>query len=409
MKILHVPNAYFPVIGGAENNCRRFSEILAGQGHEVHVVTTDVGAVQAYDEFGIPRVERADEIIGGVAVTRLPFSTNLYKLGGVVREIRPTWVSTRLAGLMWPLLHRRLTDMVTTQIMRIRPDVVMTMPHLVANVKAVLTARQRVSFPLVMVPMLHEQDPNWNPAPMKEALRLADAVIALTLHEADRLVDAYAVAREKIFHASVGIDVAELGLVLAERPYRIVFLGRQARSKGMGDLIKAMEVVWGMIPGAELWIAGVRIPETAEVDDQIGALPESWRKQVINTGAVTEAEKCALLRSARCLVLPSRSESFGQVILEAWAHATPVVAWNLPVFRSIIENDRTGLLVDPSGGSRALGEAILQVLQHTEKAAQMGHSGRLKAASTYSWKSVASVYLDAYEYAVQHASAGRLV
>jgi hypothetical protein len=35
MKILHVPNAYFPVIGGAENNCRRFSEILASQGHEV--------------------------------------------------------------------------------------------------------------------------------------------------------------------------------------------------------------------------------------------------------------------------------------------------------------------------------------------------------------------------------------
>jgi glycogen synthase len=282
----------------------------------------------------------------------------------------------------------------------------MTMPHLVANVQAVLTARQRVSFPLVMVPMLHEHDPNWNPAPMRDALRWADGVVALTLHEADRLADTYDVAREKIFHASVGIDVSEPGPALAERPYRIMFLGRQVRSKGIGALIEAMQVVWRMSPGAELWIAGVRVPETAEIDDQIAALPRSWRKQVVNVGTVTEAEKRALLKSARCLVLPSRSESFGHVILEAWAHATPVVAWNLPVFRCIIEDGRTGLLVDPSGGSKALGEAVLQVLQETEKAAQMGKSGHFHAANTYSWKSVAAAYLAAYEYAVKNASTG---
>jgi hypothetical protein len=46
MKILHVPNAYFPVIGGSENNCRRFSEILTSQGHDVHVVTTLLAPVR---------------------------------------------------------------------------------------------------------------------------------------------------------------------------------------------------------------------------------------------------------------------------------------------------------------------------------------------------------------------------
>src|SRR5262249_33514916 len=149
----------------------RFSEILACQGHEVYVVTTDVGAVQAYDEFGIPRVERADEIIGGVAVTRVPFSASLYQLGGWLGKCPPKWLSARLAGRMWPLLHQRLVDMITTQITKIRPDIVMTMPHLVANVQAVLTARRRVSFPLVMVPMLHEHDPKWDPAAMRDALR----------------------------------------------------------------------------------------------------------------------------------------------------------------------------------------------------------------------------------------------
>src|SRR5262245_46569281 len=120
MKILHVPNAYFPVIGGTENNCRAFSEILASQGHDVHVVTTDVGAVQAYYEFGIPRVERADEIIGGVAVTRLPFSDSLYQVGGWIDgKLRPRWLGRRLAWRIMLILRRRLADMLTKKIVQI--------------------------------------------------------------------------------------------------------------------------------------------------------------------------------------------------------------------------------------------------------------------------------------------------
>ena len=45
------------------------------------------------------------------------------------------------------LLRHRLANMITLQIVQIRPDVVMAMLHLVVNVEAVLTARRRVSFP----------------------------------------------------------------------------------------------------------------------------------------------------------------------------------------------------------------------------------------------------------------------
>src|SRR5262245_921972 len=120
MRILHVPNAYFPVIGGAENNCRRFSEILASQGHDVHVVTTDVGAVQAYYEFGIPAVERVSETIGGVAVIRLPFSNRFYQLGGWLDgKLRPDWLAARIAGRIMQMLHRRLANMITREIARL--------------------------------------------------------------------------------------------------------------------------------------------------------------------------------------------------------------------------------------------------------------------------------------------------
>ena len=402
MKILHVPNAYFPVIGGTENNCRRFSEILASQGHDVHVVTADVGAVQAYYEFGIARVERADEIIGGVAVTRLPFSNGLYQFGGWVdSKLRPRWLSRRLAWRIMLALRRRFAEMLTQKIVEIGPDVVMAMPHLVVNVQAVLAARQRVPFPLILVPMVHEHDLNRDDWAICAALRSADAVIALTSYEKHRLVVTYGVPQDKVFVASVGVDIDQQSPNWAKRQERVVFLGRKVKSKGIIDLIEAMKLVWTEMPQVELSLAGVRVPETAEIDRQIALLPSRCRDRVKDADSISDSQKADFLRSARCLVLPSKIESFGMVILEAWSQATPVVVWDLPVFRSIVDHGRTGVLADPAGGPRALGEAILRILRDPKTAEQMGEAGRRQAASAYSWDAVAAAYLKAYEYAVR--------
>src|SRR5262249_13928397 len=162
----------------AEIICKRVSEMMAAQGHEVSVLTTDVGAVQGYYEYGIGKIARGEEVIEGVRVTRLPFSRGLYAIGGwIAGKIGPQWLRSRLAGRVMAHIRRRLADLIPQQIGDRRPDVVMTMPHLVVNVQAVLKARQRIRFPLVMVPMLHEHDPNWDAAAieaMKQALRSAD-------------------------------------------------------------------------------------------------------------------------------------------------------------------------------------------------------------------------------------------
>jgi len=400
LRILHVPHAYHPVMGGAETICKRVSESLARDGHEVHVLTTDVGAVQAYYEFGIAPVAQGDTRVAGVTVRRLKFSRGLYRAGGWANAyLRPRGFAQRVAGRARQFLEKRLERQIAGEIRRMRPDVVMTMPHLVVNVLAVLSARSRFDFPLVMAPMLHEHDPNWNIGIMAATLSSADAVIALTTHEADRLANAYGIERERIFLASVGIDVDAGSLPQSDRPKRVVFLGRQVKSKGVGDLIDAMEIVWPQHPDAELCIAGARVPESAETDAQIAALPERWRGQVKDLGMISDAEKARLLRSSRCLVLPSKTESFGMVILDAWAHAAPVVTWDLPVFRSIVEHDVTGLLADPQQGAEALANAISRLLGAPDEAARMGAAGYREAAARYSWSRVAAVYLDAYDFA----------
>jgi glycosyltransferase involved in cell wall biosynthesis len=402
MRVLHIPHAYHPVVGGAELICKRVSEVLAAQDHDVRVLTTNVGAVQAYYEFGIERVPARNQTIAGVVVKRLNFSGRLYRVGGWVQaNLRPRWLAHRVTGRTRQYLYKRLAWSIANEIARFCPDVVMTMPHLVVNVQAVLAARSRLGFPLVMVPMLHEHDPHWDIASMAKALSLADAVVVLTQHEADRLGDAYGVGREKIFLASVGLDMVPPSMPAPDRMKRVTYLGRQVASKGMGDLIEAMRLVWPRHPDAELAIAGVRVLESSQLDAQIAALPENWRNRVRQFGSVSEAEKADVLRTSRCLVLPSKSESFGMVILDAWAQVTPPVAWDLPVFRSIIDDGETGLLADPNAGPRALAAAVDRLLCSPDEAARIGEAGYRKVVSTYSWANVAAVYLAAYDYAMR--------
>lgn len=400
MRILHVPHAYHPVIGGAELICKKVSEGLVALGHEIEVLTTDAGAVQAYYEFGVCRVNEPNQMVNGVAVKRLKFSGGVYQIGGWMQaDFRPRWLGTRVAGRIRHYLYRWLDRQVALEIARFRPDVVMTMPHLVVNVQSVLAARSSINFPLVMCPMLHEHDPSWDIAATAKALRLADAVVALTDHERERLAESYEVAREKIFLASVGIDIPPRVSPRRDRQKRVIYLGRQVKSKGIGDLIDAMRVVWSRHSDAELVIAGIRVPESVEIDTQIAALPHRWRHNVRQLGAVSDAEKADLLRSSCCLVLPSKSESFGMVILEAWSHSTPVIVWDLPVFRSIVDDEENGLLVNPDGGSKALADAIARLLVATAGAEHLGAAGYAKAGKTYTWSNVAAAYLAAYEYA----------
>ena len=294
-------------------------------------------------------------------------------------------------------MRMRFTQRLHSELARRKPDVVMTMPHLVINVQSVLAVQGRLGFPLVMVPMLHEHDPSWPVEHMKRALTQAAAVIALTPHERARLISAYAVAPERIFVASVGVDPFEGGPAAGGPD--VLFLGRKARSKGIDQLIAAMCLVWNQTPEARLVLAGASLPETHEIDEIVAALPAAYRRQIVSIGAVLDEDKARLLSSCRCLVLPSKVESFGMVLIEAWAHGTPVVTLDLPVFRDTVNPGVDGILV-PSGDVPALARGILRLLEDPALARSMGARGRARARSEYSWEGSAARYLEADEHAV---------
>ena len=377
--------------------CKRVSEEVARLGHRVRVLTSDVGSVDAYYRYGVAPAKGRPTEINGVEIVTIPYGGVLYDpIGRWIDESLPGALANRLGNRLLQWIGNRFRAALAREISAFHPDVVMTSPHLVVNVESVMRIRRTMPFPLVWLPLLHE---NQDFSAFRTASRQVDAAMALTEHEANLLRSEIGFPAEAVFTAGVGIDLPERNAT-APRGDCVLFLGRKDPGKGVPRLLSAMRLVWEKHPAVTLVLAGARTPDTAVIDGLVAALPAQQRAAVSSLDDVSEQHKHELLAGVRCLVLPSRMESFGLVLLEAWSCGTPVVASDLPVFRGTVDHGDNGLLVEPDSDI-ALAGAILRFIENPAFAEQLGAAGKKKVTQRYRWGAVAERFLAAYEFAME--------
>ncbi|TCC65950.1 glycosyltransferase family 1 protein [Kribbella pittospori] len=128
----------------------------------------------------------------------------------------------------------------------------------------------------------------------------------------------------------------------------VVFLGRLEDDKGFADLLQA----WDSSLGKLIVVGDGTLRAEAEQRAR-----EDLSIQVL--GQLPWADSMEVLRSARAAVVPARSyESFGLVVVEAFAHGVPVVASRLGALAELVDDGETGALTepgDPEGLRKALG------------------------------------------------------
>jgi glycosyltransferase involved in cell wall biosynthesis len=127
-----------------------------------------------------------------------------------------------------------------------------------------------------------------------------------------------------------------------------------------------------------------------------GRLPPSAQQIIQPLGIVNETDKHTLLSQAEMLLLPSRTDSFGIVLLEAWAHGKPVIGARAGGIPGVIDHQHNGLLVK-FGDVAALGQAIQSLLTDVAKGQTMGANGRDKVHTQYNWQQVAERVWANYE------------
>ncbi|GGY57819.1 D-inositol-3-phosphate glycosyltransferase [Streptomyces tanashiensis] len=243
----------------------------------------------------------------------------------------------------------------------------------------------------------------------------ADRLIANTAEEADELARFYEADPGKIavVHPGVNLDhfrpadgraAARARLGLPQDAFIPVFAGRIQPLKAPDILLRAAARLLDEDPSLR---SRMVVPVVGGPSGSGLAKPEQLQKLAARLGIadivrfhppVGQDRLADWFRAASVLVMPSYSESFGLVAIEAQAAGTPVVAAAVGGLPVAVRDDVTGFLVqghDPADYARALGRFVAD----PSLSARMGEAAALHAGS-FGWDTAASGTADVYTAAM---------
>jgi glycosyltransferase involved in cell wall biosynthesis len=173
----------------------------------------------------------------------------------------------------------------------------------------------------------------------------------------------------------------------------VTILGTTAHDKGTPHVVEAMRALWRAGREATLVIAG---PPMEHFVRFFEALPAADRARCRLLGFIEPQEKRDLLAATDLYAMPSRTDSFGIVYLEAWCCGIPVIGARAGGVPDVIDDGVDGLLV-PFADVPALTDAIRTLLDDRALASAMGARGRAKTLERYTWDRVAAAFARIYD------------
>ncbi|OGD63386.1 hypothetical protein A2160_02805 [Candidatus Beckwithbacteria bacterium RBG_13_42_9] len=167
--------------------------------------------------------------------------------------------------------------------------------------------------------------------------------------------------------------------------YRLLFVGRLERIKGVDVLLKALARIKNQLPGFELRVIGKGVEESnlrglsneLELNNNVFFMGEIKGKELINE-----------YLEADLFVLPSLTEGQPLTLLEAWAARLPVLVTNVGDNSQLVKNGKNGFLVEP-GKTIALANSLLEAFKQMRKWSRLGEEGFLLVKNQYTWEKVA--------------------
>ncbi len=180
------------------------------------------------------------------------------------------------------------------------------------------------------------------------------------------------------------------------RPYQLLFVGRLVEKKGLKYLLECLPSLQKQFPDISLNITGGG-PDQAAMELLV---KDSGIAQRVNfLGRVSHEVLVDLYQQSAMAIFPfvqaedGDMEGLGLVMVEALGCECPVIAGDVPAVHDVIENDVSGLIINPKQ-TRELEQAITQLFNNKEQAQEMALRGREHVLDTFSWESVAARYAE---------------
>ena len=243
-----------------------------------------------------------------------------------------------------------------------------------------------------------------------EVVAAADRLVANTTEEARQLVELYGAIPRRVETVSPGVDLsvfrpsptaeARRRLGLPADAVVLVFAGRIQPLKGPDVVLRAAASLLRLCPdlAGRLVVVFVGGPSGSEVGAP-GRL-DGLASDLGLSGCVRfeppcpQSELADWYRAATVVLVPSHSESFGLVALEAQACGTPVVAAAVGGLRTAVRDGFSGVLVD--GHDPAVWARVLAGLAGAPRWLASLSRGALAHASAFGWPATADRLVEVY-------------
>ena len=377
MHLVHALHRYPPALGGAEKYAAELTAYHTARGDTVTVWASTAHDLEAMRHAG--HAEHPAGLADGVHRFRpVHFLGRRYAFKALSLVGSPAWRARWLpCNPVMPGMLRAARDF----------DGPLDAVHAFAfpysyPILAGLRLAQRCGVPFALTPFLHLGD-STNPrdrtfkqytsTPLRWLLKQADRVFVQTPSEFTACVK-LGIPESRLTLQGLGVDAAECTGGDRERarqswgvtPGEVVVghLANLSREKGTPDLVAGTRGL-----RVRTVLAGSAMPNFER-----GFVPSP---DVTRLGPLTESAKRDFYAGIDLFALPSRSDSFGLVLLEAWANGKPVVAYRAGGPGDLVRDELDGLLV-PCGDLTGLTEAITRLAGDAELRDRLGRAGQAR-------------------------------
>jgi glycosyltransferase involved in cell wall biosynthesis len=211
---------------------------------------------------------------------------------------------------------------------------------------------------------------------MNQLLDSSDRIVTPSRAYAEDVSRVFPQLRAKLVSIHNGVDLTEFAgrscdaTNIQRAPY-ILCVAMHNEKKGIDVLLRAFALIHDKEPSLKLMLVGDG-PLRRQLEDLASTLGIPDRVEFLGRQGRTQVAD--LLHSCEVFVLPSRSEPFGIVLIEAMASKKPIVSTTAGGIPEIIENGKNGILVQPDNPS-SLAEAILMVLKDVNLQRELAEDG----------------------------------
>ncbi|MDY3552672.1 glycosyltransferase family 4 protein [Gemmata sp. JC717] len=261
-----------------------------------------------------------------------------------------------------------------------------------------LRLARRRGVPFLLTPFLHLGDPHdphdrtrrqYTKPHLRWLLKQADRVFLQTAAERDAAV-ALGVPEGRVILQGLGVDpvectggdrtTARAGWGVETTEVVVGHLANNSTEKGTVDLLRAAARLWARGSRFRVVLAGPEMPNFRAFWDTFEP-----KAHVTRLGRLSETQKLDFFAGIDCFALPSRSDSFGLVLLEAWANAKPNLVYRAGGPAELVRDGTDGLQAG-CGDINELAAQLGRLVADVELRRRLGDRGRSRVSREFRWE-----------------------